>query len=83
MARAIPVSISVLVTNPLGKMALKDKRPGRHMFMIPIADYELKFIRDALQRGQVTGGNKFQQEISKNTWHSFIQERTRQTEEGK
>jgi hypothetical protein len=51
--------------------------------MIPIADYELKFIRDALQRGQVTGGNKFQQEISKNTWHSFIQQRTRLTEEGK
>lgn len=31
-----------------------------------IADYELKLIRDALQRGQVTGGDKFQQEISKN-----------------
>ena len=30
-----------------------------------IADYELKLIRDALQRGQVTGGDKFQQEISK------------------
>lgn len=30
-----------------------------------IADYELKLIRDALQRGQVTGGDRFQQEISK------------------
>jgi putative transposase len=30
-----------------------------------IADYQLKLIRDALQRGQVTGGDTFQQEISK------------------
>ncbi len=29
-----------------------------------IPDYELKLIREALQRGQVTGGDRFRQEIS-------------------
>ena len=30
-----------------------------------IPEYELKLIRDALQRGQVTGGEKFRHEVSK------------------
>ena len=29
-----------------------------------IPDYELKLIREALQRGQVTGGDRFRKEIS-------------------
>ncbi len=29
-----------------------------------IPDYELKLIRDALQRGQVTGGDRFRREVS-------------------
>ena len=36
MAKEILLPISVLVINPLGEMALKDKRHGRHMFSIPL-----------------------------------------------
>lgn len=49
----------------LGKNGPERQEAWKTYVYDTIADYELKLIRDALQRGQVTGGDKFQQEISK------------------
>ena len=49
----------------LGKNGPERQEAWKTYVYDTIADYQLKLIRDALQRGQVTGGDKFQQEISK------------------
>ena len=49
----------------LGSSEHERQDAWREYVFATIPDYELKLIREALQGGQVTGGGKFRQEISK------------------
>ena len=48
----------------LGASASERQQAYSEYLTETIPDYELKLIRDALQRGQVTGGDRFRKEIS-------------------
>ena len=53
------------VYRALGKNGRERQEEWRAYVFGTIPDYELQLIRDALQRGQVTGSDKFRYEISK------------------
>ena len=49
----------------LGKNARERQKAYSKYVSETVPEYELKLIREAIQRGQVTGGDKFRQEVSK------------------
>jgi len=49
----------------LGNSLFERQQAYSRYLLDTIPEYELKLIREALQRGQVTGGDRYRQEISK------------------
>ena len=49
----------------LGDTAQERRKAYEEYVLATIPDYELKLIREALQRGQLTGGDRFRKEVEK------------------